>query len=47
VLADLDIRYNYDDYLAISKEYIDSQQHPIRVLDNPAKPTEARKINLL
>ncbi|HOH93433.1 MAG TPA: FAD-dependent oxidoreductase [Bacteroidales bacterium] len=43
VLADLDIRYNYDDYLAISKEYIDSQQHPIRVLDNPAKPTEARK----
>ncbi|HOS20027.1 MAG TPA: FAD-dependent oxidoreductase [Bacteroidales bacterium] len=43
VLADLDIRYNYDDYLAISKEYIDSQQHPIRVLDNPAKPTEARE----
>ncbi|MGB4603268.1 MAG: FAD-dependent oxidoreductase, partial [Bacteroidales bacterium] len=43
VLADLDIRYNYDDYLAISKEYIDSQQYPIRVLDNPAKPTEARK----
>lgn len=43
VLADMDIRHNYDDYLAISKEYIDSQQHPLRVLDNPAKPTEARE----
>ena len=35
-------RVNYDDYLAISKQYIDSQQHPVRVLETPNKPTTER-----
>ena len=38
------VRYNYDDYLTVSKEYIDSQQHPIRVIEEPFLPeTERRK----
>lgn len=36
------MRYNYDEYLQVSKEYIDSQQHPIRVIEEPMKPTEER-----
>lgn len=35
-------RINYDDYLAISKAYIDSQQHPIPVLKEPRKPDADR-----
>jgi len=35
-------RFNYDNYLEISKEYIDSQQHPIRILDDPFMPNEDR-----
>jgi len=38
VLQEMDERYDYDDYLALSKEYIDSQQHPVRVLREPALP---------
>ena len=36
-------RFNYDTYLAISKEYIDSQQHPIRVIEEPYLPSDERK----
>ncbi len=32
----------YDDYLRVSKEYIDSQQHPMRVIDKPFMPSEER-----
>jgi glycine/D-amino acid oxidase-like deaminating enzyme/Fe-S-cluster-containing hydrogenase component 2 len=32
----------YDDFLRVSKEYIDSQQHPVRVLDTPFMPTPER-----
>ena len=32
IAQDLGIRYNYDDYLDISRQYIDSQQHPVRLL---------------
>lgn len=35
-------RVNYDDYLALSKEYIDSQQHPTRVIEKPYIPTPER-----
>ncbi|MDR1459471.1 MAG: FAD-dependent oxidoreductase [Bacteroidales bacterium] len=38
----MNIRFNYDQYLEISKEYIDSQQHPIRILDSPLLPNEER-----
>ena len=36
------LRFNYDDYLEISKEYIDSQQHPVRMLEKPNLPSEER-----
>ncbi len=42
ILENLKARYDYDDYLAVSKEYIDSQQHPLRVLDEPFMPEEER-----
>lgn len=42
ILEEMGERYNYDDYLATSKEYIDSQQHPIRVQEKPFLPTEER-----
>ena len=35
-------RVNYDEYLAVSKEYIDAQQRPVRILDKPNKPTAER-----
>jgi len=43
VLDMMSVRYNYDDYLAVSKEYIDSQQHPVRVIEEPALPVGERK----
>lgn len=43
ILQELGERFCYDDYLAISKEYIDSQQHPVRVIENPHTPTEERR----
>ncbi|MDR1951868.1 MAG: FAD-dependent oxidoreductase, partial [Bacteroidales bacterium] len=42
VLQMMNKRINYDEYLAISKEYIDSQQHPARVLKTPQMPTAER-----
>ncbi|OQA87937.1 MAG: putative glutamate synthase (NADPH) small subunit [Bacteroidetes bacterium ADurb.Bin234] len=35
-------RFNYDDYLEISKQYIDSQQHPVRILEKPYLPSPER-----
>lgn len=35
-------RVNYDDYLAISRDYIDSQQHPVKLLQEPRKPSVER-----
>ncbi|MBR5983195.1 MAG: FAD-dependent oxidoreductase [Bacteroidales bacterium] len=42
VAQNLGIRINYDEYLEISRQYIDSQQHPVRVLDKPNLPENAR-----
>ncbi|MDD4746338.1 MAG: FAD-dependent oxidoreductase [Salinivirgaceae bacterium] len=42
ILENLAKRYNYNDYLRISKEYIDSQQHPTRVIEKPYMPTRER-----
>jgi Fe-S-cluster-containing hydrogenase component 2/thioredoxin reductase len=36
------LRFNYDNYLEISKEYIDSQQHPIPILEEPILPNKER-----
>ncbi len=42
VLESIGVRYNYDEYLAVSKEYIDSQQHPTRVIEEPFMPSRER-----
>lgn len=42
ILQDLGLRYSYTDYLAISKEYIESQQHPEKLLSEPNKPSGER-----
>ncbi len=43
ILDELNLQYDYDQYLQISKEYIDSQQHPVQVIDAPAVPDEIRR----
>lgn len=35
-------RFNYDEFLGVSKEYIDSQQHPQRVIEKPFLPSLER-----
>ena len=42
VLQEMGERFDYDEYLSLSKEYIDSQQHPVRVIPEPYKPDIAR-----
>lgn len=42
VLIEMGERVKYDDYLALSKEYIDSQQHPVRIIEEPYLPTPER-----
>lgn len=42
VLQEMGERFNYNEYLTLSKEYIDSQQHPVRVIEEPFKPNPAR-----
>ena len=42
IAQELAIRFNYDEYLDISRQYIDSQQHPIRILEKPNLPTPER-----
>jgi glycine/D-amino acid oxidase-like deaminating enzyme/NADPH-dependent 2,4-dienoyl-CoA reductase/sulfur reductase-like enzyme/Fe-S-cluster-containing hydrogenase component 2 len=41
-LNNLKIRYEYNHFLQTSKEYFDSQQEPVRVLDEPYKPSKER-----
>ncbi len=42
ILQEMGESYNYDEYLSTSKEYIDSQQHPVRVIENPYLPEKER-----
>ncbi|HON18401.1 MAG TPA: FAD-dependent oxidoreductase [Salinivirgaceae bacterium] len=42
ILDDMGKRYDYNQYLKISKEYIDSQQHPFRVIEKPHMPSHDR-----
>lgn len=44
IMMELGVRLNYDDYLLLSKEYIDSQQHPVRILEEPRLPDEERRL---
>jgi glycine/D-amino acid oxidase-like deaminating enzyme/thioredoxin reductase/Fe-S-cluster-containing hydrogenase component 2/bacterioferritin-associated ferredoxin len=42
ILQDMGEKFNYEDFLVTSKEYIDSQQSPIRIIDVPYLPLPAR-----
>jgi glycine/D-amino acid oxidase-like deaminating enzyme/Fe-S-cluster-containing hydrogenase component 2/bacterioferritin-associated ferredoxin/ferredoxin len=42
IMEEMNQRYDYNHYLKLSKEYIDSQQEPERVLDEPYMPTKDR-----
>jgi glycine/D-amino acid oxidase-like deaminating enzyme/thioredoxin reductase/Fe-S-cluster-containing hydrogenase component 2 len=42
ILQELGQPYDYDQYLAVSKEYIDSQQHPVKVIEKPYLPVGKR-----
>lgn len=42
ILQDMGENVNYDAYLNVSKEYIDSQQHPHRIINEPFKPDISR-----
>ena len=44
IMIELGIRLNYDDYLLLAKEYIDSQQHPVKILEEPRLPDEKRRL---
>ncbi len=42
ILENMRQRFNYDDYMLLSKEYIDSQQHPVKVIEEAFLPSEER-----
>jgi len=42
ILQEMNERFDYDAYLAVSKEYIDSQQHPLRIIKEPYRPEPDR-----
>ena len=42
VLQEMNERFDYDAYLALSKEYIDSQQHPVKIIEEPLRPDKNR-----
>ncbi|MDR0983275.1 MAG: FAD-dependent oxidoreductase [Culturomica sp.] len=42
IIMDMGIRISYDEYLNVSKQYIDSQQHPTRILESPTLPSNER-----
>lgn len=42
IAMQMGVRCNYAEYLTITKDYADSQQTPVRVLDKPKLPTEER-----
>ncbi len=43
ILENIGAKYNYDDFLNTSKEYIESQQHPSKVIEEPHKPDTTRQ----
>lgn len=42
IMQELGKRIDYEEYLSVSKEYIDSQQRPKQVLDEPLRPSAER-----
>ncbi len=43
IIEELGMKYDYREYLNISKEYIDSQQEPVKIIDGPYMPSIERK----
>ena len=43
ILENMGKRYDYQHYLGISKEYIDSQQEPVKVINDVYKPEKERR----
>lgn len=43
IMESLGFAYNYEEYLSLSKAYIDSQQQPAKILEEPILPSEARR----
>lgn len=43
VAQNMEVRYDYSEYLDISRQYIDSQQRPVRILDKPRLPEAERR----
>ncbi len=43
ILEEMQERFDYDTYLEVSKEYIDSQQHPLRIQEEPFVPDPERQ----
>lgn len=42
ILEEIGQKYDYRQYLTTSKEYIDSQQEPVRIIESPRMPDEKR-----
>ncbi|MCK4662375.1 MAG: FAD-dependent oxidoreductase [Bacteroidales bacterium] len=42
ILESMGKKYNYEHYLSISRDYIDSQQEPLLIIKNPFMPTKER-----
>ncbi len=42
IIQEVGANFNYDQFLEVSKEYIDSQQHPLRIIQDPYLPSEER-----
>ena len=42
IAQEMGLRFDYDEYLDLSRQYIDSQQHPVRLKERPDLPSEER-----
>lgn len=42
IAQDMGVRYNYEEYLDVSSQYIHSQQRPVRILEKPNLPDKER-----
>lgn len=43
VARDMGVRYDYNEYLDVSRQHIDSQQRPVRILDEAREPDAQRR----
>lgn len=42
IIDEMGVKYNYSQYLKISKGYIDSQQEPVKIIEEPFLPSKER-----